>query len=502
MGDNKTCKYHPEEPSSWNCSHCDIAYCRTCIPGSVDNYRGKPKCPMCNYGLEFLGASNTAEPFWSVPHRFFAYPFQKDTLMVIGLMTLAGWFMTAGLLTLFLSLFLIVGFIRYGLKVVQYYGAGDSIAPPLGDLGAQSGEYIFLKQVGIFVAFGFMVYLAGQVHPAFAAVVAFLLNLMMPASIMTLAQTNELGKAINPLYLTVIILKIGASYLALLLGVFTVSSGPGLILSLVGESLPVGIVLPLLFLMFSYFSLVTYAMMGYVIYEKQAVLGFSVVMDDDEFYLDDDEFERQQLLATSNIYFHEGRYEEARKLLLEGSDKYRNDMEYNDRLHKLFMILDDRKSLVNHTNFYCESLVKQGFAGKAVTVYLDAQSKEKKFQLDTALASLEVAKLLFQQTKYMQCIILLNGFHKRFPKSKSIAEAYTICARAFSEGLNDDAKAAQLTAFVKKLRAQEATKKQSAAATSSPSASPSEGGDVPRDGEVAPEDDGIDERDKPIEFKL
>ena len=85
------CKYHSKDASTWFCGACSVDYCRKCIPGSLDNYdHNGPRCPVCNVNLDFLGASNTAKTFWKIPKKFFLYPFQTNTLIIIALCFFSG----------------------------------------------------------------------------------------------------------------------------------------------------------------------------------------------------------------------------------------------------------------------------------------------------------------------------------------------------------------------------------------------------------------------------
>jgi len=367
------------------------------------------------------------------------------------LVILAGVAAPTGLIGAAFAGLMFVGLVRYWLNILTYQSEGEREAPPLSDLGAKSEEYTFLKVVAVLIVFGIATKLAAGVSPWFGTASGLLFNLIMPASFMILSQTNAISEAINPFKILHLILKIGSSYLILLVVVMTVSSGPALLLGLFGKSFSHTILLPIIFFLVTYFSFVTYAMMGYLLYEKQGKLGFSASFDDDEYYLDETVFKKEKFMAESNIYFHEGRYGQAREVLLENFDAYREDMAYNDRLHSLFLALNNQELLKNHSDFYTEFLVKKGYAGKAVTIYLDTLVKIKDFQLDRTKITFEIANLLYQQTKYHPCILLLNGFHKRFPDSILTARAYMLLAKAYYEGFHDNKKARQLIDFVKRI---------------------------------------------------
>src|SRR5690606_18950486 len=87
------CHYHPAQPATWHCAPCQRHFGDCCIPLNAEAPEAAPQCPLCRSALSFLGAANTAQPFWQRTGQFFLYGFQAGPLSFAALLALAGLFM-------------------------------------------------------------------------------------------------------------------------------------------------------------------------------------------------------------------------------------------------------------------------------------------------------------------------------------------------------------------------------------------------------------------------
>ena len=74
--DKTFCKYHQAQPATWHCPPCERHFGDCCIPLNADEPNESPACPLCRAPLHFLGAANTAQPFWERIPQFFLYGLQ------------------------------------------------------------------------------------------------------------------------------------------------------------------------------------------------------------------------------------------------------------------------------------------------------------------------------------------------------------------------------------------------------------------------------------------
>lgn len=442
------CRYHSKNAASWFCSECNIDYCTTCIPGGESNFnRSEPRCPCCEAPLQWLGSFRHAEPFWRISHRFFTYGAQP---MIIGLtvaMALVSLLVPKGLIGLGIGLLMFGVVIRYGLNIIARMAQGDWKAPGLSS-AAGGEEHLYLKQIAVYVILFIGAGLAGGV-PLLGLVALLFVNLALPASTMVLALTQSVGQAVNPLQLSALMLRIGWPYLLLWFTVNLVTSGPYIMFYLGGENLPAAVAFPLFAATTFHFSVVAFAMMGYVLYQKKGELGFA--NDEDRGRnLEPDQYLRQHALGASNVMIRENQVEKARKTLNDGLAKFPGDAELHERMHRLLMLMGDAKGVSRHSDFFCKMLVQHGNAGSAMRIFHDARTTVQDYVPEDAEVCHQVGKALFTQNKALEAKQVLVNLHKRAPDYAALDQAYLLLAKICSEGLQDDATALKLTDWLQK----------------------------------------------------
>ena len=77
------CKYHPTTPARWQCNHCHISFCPSCV--TQKDSLAVPDCPVCRRACDSLGAENLITPFWLRLNMFFIYPAYPIPLFIISL---------------------------------------------------------------------------------------------------------------------------------------------------------------------------------------------------------------------------------------------------------------------------------------------------------------------------------------------------------------------------------------------------------------------------------
>lgn len=295
------CNYHPAKPSVWRCEHCRIPYCPECVPGSRENYDGEtPRCVLCNTALTYLGGANMAEPFWTQAGTFFRYPLKATGLATLGLIGIVSALLPQNLLGIAGLLFLTAFTIHYGLRIIDNVRYGEMEPPPFAEVFARHGEHLFLKQIAVFILLGVFVGAAGYLNNVLGVLAMVFTLLAIPASTMLLAMTSSATEAVNPRNLALLMLRIGPTYLLLWVCLIVVAAGPTLVTPMLVELVAERAVFPVSMTVSAYFTFVTYAMMGYILYEKQARLGFT---SEDEFgdHLEYKAFMVRRALAHARI---------------------------------------------------------------------------------------------------------------------------------------------------------------------------------------------------------
>lgn len=435
------CKYHPGEPSVWRCESCHIEFCPDCIPGSRENYDGEtPRCALCNSTLNYLGAANRARPFWKCAHTFFGYPFKTTGLMALGFIGIVTALLPANLLGVIGAIFLFAFTIHFGLRVIDEVRNGNMEPPAISTVLGGDGDHLFLKQVAVFIVLGMFVAAAGMISPLIGIAMMIFVLLAIPAATMLLAMTREVGPAISPLKLAVLMLQIGPSYLLLWFCLMIVASGPSVVAPLLVASLPQQVLGPVVMVVSSYFTIVTYAMMGYILYEKQAKLGFAS-QDDFGEHLEYRAFQSRKGMAEARILATEGRYEQALAALRQAISADGENARLRDYYYRVVSATDDREAIERNTHSICEFYVGKNLPERAADFCNQTLAKYPDFLPDNPETCHQVAAAWFEQGRYKPAARYLLALNRIAPDYPKLVNAHILMARILFQGFNQDDKA-------------------------------------------------------------
>ena len=444
--DKTLCRYHPAQPATWQCMPCERSFGDCCIPLNADAPDETPGCPLCNGQLQFLGAANTAQPFWQRIPKFFFYALQTGPLAFAALLALAGLFMPRSIL-LWGALFSVAT--KYFHSVIEASSQAQSQAPSL--LSAFSGEgfSLFFKQLAVFlIAFGAL-WLAADFHSeAIFWLVNIAILLVMPASIIRLALDKELGSALSPEQVGQVIGAMGWRYLILCAFLFILWQSPSWVTYMLSSGLPQVVLMPVATLLFAYFGVVMCAMMGYAVFQYQGALGYVIADEDGQAGYPAAEFQRRRALAQAEIRLKEGQSGQALETLSAALQRDANDLKLNERFHQLLFGLRDRERCLRHLAHYLP-LVAAQHPPLAATALLNARQLKADYLPDDALVCERVAEALLQRHKTREALSLLRNLHQRFPDYPDIPRAYLLAARGFAEGLGQLEPAQKLLTFIR-----------------------------------------------------
>ena len=446
------CHFFAGSPASWVCNKCSTCYSDQCIPAGHSHHWGRltPPCIRCNTPLRYLGSATDAKPFWQMLPHFFLYPLQSNSLLVIGFVVALSLLFTAGLLGLGIVLLAIATVVKYGFAIIERRGAGNTTAPTLGDVLTGDPHHLFLRQFALLFLMGLMVAGGERLHPALGVVVGLFITLAIPASTMLLAITKSVRESANPLGWISLMLAVGWPYLLLWFCTQVITAGPVYILEWTASALPDVDILPSVTLLMTYFSLVLYTMLGYVLFEYQHELGYETAPDDDGDELDHQSFIKARALGETAVYISDGDYQLARTCLRQALDGVRDDLELHQQYHKLLMLLDDDTALVNHSNYFIDLLKSQNQLSRAVTIVRDTQTRIPGFTPADTQVAIDIARLMVMQGLYRPAVKLFHNHHKRQPNDPLLPEAYALVAQVLSEHLNEEAQAKAIARFVLK----------------------------------------------------
>ncbi len=443
------CHYHSTAPAVWYCDECPRHFCADCVvPVDTGPRAADPRCVLCQNPLTFLGASNTAAPFWGKAHVFFLYPLSLSGLVLIVAtalsVTLLG-FTLFGLLA-WLGFYILA--IRYGFVVLQHIMLGEQQAPDLSLALEGDEDHLFLRYVGMMIVLIF-IQLAAQelIGNVSGLMVGVVITLISPAAIVFLAVEKRVLSALNPLRLIWLMTSIGWPYLLVVVISTILSNGPDLMTSYMVDFLSSSWGWPLYAGFHIYFTIVQFAMLGYVIYENQGALGFIADAEGGNQVSDTPENRRKQLFADAGILMREGKAEEALKRFAANATDFQMDSSFHERYLQLLQQAGRDDLLPRPANAYLGLLAAKDAMVAAMDVWRRARSVDPKFVPADPRLSHQLAEAAWAAGKDKDALSLLINMHKWAPQYAQLGAAYRLAARIFREGGHEE-KALQLEQFL------------------------------------------------------
>lgn len=390
----------------------------------------------------------TIVPFWQRLREISLYPAQSGaliTLTVLSLARLLGLLPGIGRL---INLLVMIALYKFAFEVLRATANGNMQPPENAlDMDESVGRQGVLMQAAFIVmAFlGFLLgfYLFGEGGVWFGIAVSLLLLFGWPGAAMSLAIDQNFWHALNPGTWLQIMGRLGWPYFlafALMALIFISASNAQ---DLMAGVLPLIIFLPIFHFVSGYALLATFHLMGYLIWQYQDELGFTPDApvkplpnrsnDPDQFILD----EAAQMvrdgetdLATEALHSH----------LRERGGTEAVHTQYR----KLLKLKADKAELTRHGKEWLPILLAQEKEKAAVELCRELVELDPTFVLTDAESNARLAKRAAALGHAQLALRLINGFHKRHPRSADIPQMYLLAARLLSERMGKDAEAKAL----------------------------------------------------------
>jgi len=444
------CNYHPLAPSRWYCGQCFGHFCSTCVPTLGDTRRGLG-CPRCHKPLDYLAGSNLAQPFWQRISTFFQYPFAKGPFLLFLLCTLGPLLFQGPVVSLVMGLLLAVVQVRYLYAIIEVTAAGN-MNPPAFSAAFQGGGMSLLIQqfLMIFGAIFFVLFVLHSAGLMLGLVALAFTLLVMPAAVLILAMEQSALAALNPFRQMAIIGAIGWSYFVLYGYLVLMVLSMGVVTEFVVTHFEPMLGYPLLGFASTYFMVVIFHMLGYLLYQYQYELGFSADSEEEDLATSTSEsINIMRLAADVDISLKEGEYEKAATLLFQDYRRRPHDLNQLDRLLRLLMALKATKSLRELVRPGLKMLMSQS-RWKEIGTLLKLLYQEDDFQLPDPQLAFDVAQGLHHVGEHKLVLRLLKDLHQVHPDFPLLPEAYLLMAKTLANGFKDQVRALKYLEFVRR----------------------------------------------------
>jgi hypothetical protein len=446
------CHYHPLKAATFACDHCHTHLCDTCTDDTRG--RGDERCLHCAGKLDSLGASNSAEPFWRRLQHAFRYPLTVQTLVLIVGVSL----LTAALayLPFSFAIYLIAtgAMMRYSFACLEHTANGKMTAPDI-TVAYEGGVALLFQLLALIVIMATAVY---GVHAllglGMAKFVGVLLVLSFPAVIILFALNQSLLSAVNPLNILQLIIAIGLPYGVLLGLMMVMLASVSVLHEVIGglsfvDSFLQGIVS-------NFYTVVAFHIMGYMIFQYQAELGFITRADDD-----DTQSRPQQSLhnARIDIALKEGEYDAVVDLFAEANRKFPQEPNYYFRCFEFLCNVKLPERLARFAPHYFDFLFNSERKQQVYPTYKRLLLSLPGYKPDSARLRHLLAEQCHANGDPRSALRLLNGLHKHAPDYPRLVAAYELMCEALADLPGMDAQRAQCEKLVAQLKHKAAQRK-------------------------------------------
>lgn len=452
------CKYHPLTPATFTCPNCGHSCCDSCV--DEGGYRGIERCFVCGTEVESLGAGDAVEPFWRRLQQSFRYPMNRATiLLIIGVSILSTLLASYSSLITFLLWVGVTGvMIKYSFLCLQNTANGLLVAPETGQ-AFQGGVHLIINIIGILIVmFGAVYAAAVYLGQGAASAVSVVVTIGLPAMLINYAISERFMEAINPLSMFRLIFAVGLPY-GLLLGFILIMSGSvGLISGVIGDNFSI-LSAALQSVVFYYYMVVVFHIMGYIIFQNQQELGFTAR----ESYGVEREVRtaKELLLARIEIQVKEGRYDEALDGFRQGLKEHPNSKDCILGCFEFLYATGNRAGLIKFSSQYFNFLLDTGRSDLLYPGYKKIRQLDNGFQPKKPELRYQLGIACQQAGNPRFAVKLLAGLHLDHPDYESLSDAYQLLAQCLDELPNMAEKAEKCRKLAARLEKQSRQPRQS-----------------------------------------
>lgn len=451
------CTYHPTQLALWSCPRCKANLCPGCIvKRNVEQYGTRKDfcfCPKCNIFANKLSITNLIVPFWKRLPHFFTYPLHPAPLALMVIIAIASILFTEPSFRNFLILFLIWSImLKYSFSALVSTSNGN-LKPPKITLGTVFGDFgIVFKQIGIFLVLAILLM---EIFKKFGLVVALtclvFYILLIPAMIIILAVTKSLPTAIFPTAIVRMAWRIGWPYLEMYFFLILLVGAPTVLGGMLATALPEKAYFIVRAFAESYYTLVSYHLMGYVMFQYHEKVGYLIIYEGEEPVPQKGEADTGgaagALLNTVSVLIKAGSLDEAIALIREKTGGSISDLKLAERYYNLLNIRELFPDMVEYGRSYLDLLVKAKQVEKTCQVYQECKSRDAEFT--PAPATLySVARELNNLGKPEEALAAFGEFIKLDSANPLIQNAYFLMAKTYHEKLNNPAKASEILNYL------------------------------------------------------
>lgn len=441
----KFCNSHPTRLAHWSCAQCGGYLCPECVSEREGgNFAQKVLhfCPKCNLPVDWVGAANLIEPFWKRLPRIFTYPFSPSPLILICVVAVVSLFLSGpGLIMALIRGIFWFMVLKYSFESLKATAKGNLKPPPFNSSTISDDINLVFKQfllyLIIFFAFGFI---TAATHPFLGFGFLIIALFFIPSMIILLATSGSLLNALNPVAFVGLTFRIGWAYLLMYFFLFLLGTAPAFLAHYIIKFFPSGMHLMLSHFAESFYTIVSYHLMGYVILQYHDRIGYQV--DYEDFQDPSTEVHQPQeadpdvaILNVVNPLIQDGKLDEAIAQIKSMTQAQGiKGIKLSERYYNLLKMRKRTEELLEHGAHHVDLLVGANNKNKALMVYVECLKSKPDF-LPGADALFKLGGWLNETGKIKEALNTYNRLVKSYPQNPIVPKAYFRVAQIFHDRL-------------------------------------------------------------------
>jgi tetratricopeptide (TPR) repeat protein len=247
--------------------------------------------------------------------------------------------------------------------------------------------------------------------------------------------------------------RIGWSYLLMYFFLILLGGAPAVIGRYIIGYLPASLNLFLLKVAENFYMIISYHLMGYVIFQYHEEIGYEVDLKEEELpsnEMPSEQDEADKILNRVDMLIKEGRLDDAIFLIRNEAKGAITNLSLAERYYNLLKIKEQIPDMVKHGKVYLDLLAKGNQKDKLCEVYSECASKDAGFTPNPTTL-LKTASCFNESGKPKESIEAYSRFVKGNPENPLVPKAYFLASNILNEKLKNPRKAAGiLKALIKK----------------------------------------------------
>jgi len=455
----KYCNSHPTRLAHWNCGQCGGYLCPECVSEREGGRFGQKVlhfCPKCNLPVDWVGATNLIEPFWKRLPRIFAYPFSPSPLILMAVVAVVSLFLSGpGLIMAIIRGIFWFMVLKYSFESLKATAKGNLKPPPFNSNTISDDVNPVFKQfllyLIIFFAFGFI---TAATHVFLGIVFLIVVLFFIPSMIILLATSGSLFNAINPVAFVGLTFRIGWAYLLMYFFLFLLGTAPAFLAHYIVQIFPSDMHLMLSNFAESFYTIVSYHLMGYVILQYHDRIGYQV--DYEDFQDPSNEVHRPQnvdpdlaILNVVNPLIQDGKLDEAIAQIKEITQNQGiKGVKLSERYYNLLKMRKRTAELLEHGAHHVDILAADNNKNKALKIYVECLKSKPDF-LPGADALFKMGGWLNETGKIKEALNTYDRLVKSYPQNPIVPKAYFRVAQIFHDRLMNAEKSKKMLGALK-----------------------------------------------------